>query len=440
MKAMWQRAAKLAEGTPATRNRSADFLRAVSILAVVLGHLLLAAPWLDADGPRLDHMLARSPWTHWLTWFFQVMPVFFFVGGFSNGITWDAARRNQQRYADWLGTRLSRLLLPVLVLLGFWTLAASIAHLAGVPGEMIRVGSQVALIPTWFLAVYCFVVLLTPPARWAWKRWGVSTIGILVALSILGDLAYFHWDFQLLGWANYLFVWLAVHQLGFAWLDRTLPTRGMAWICCLGGILFLLAMVQWGPWPRSLVGVPGAEVSNTTPPHLPLLALAIFQFGAVLLMENRLNRFLQNTRAWAATVLVNGVIMTVFLWHSTAMMLLFGLAILLGGVGLDPTPGSWTWWWMRLPWLAVLLVGLAPFLALFSRFERAGDPSRSFPAAWRLVLGTGIACAGLALLAFHGIRGEGPLGLRTGALLLPFLGLAIAGLLAWKPLRPPNSS
>jgi fucose 4-O-acetylase-like acetyltransferase len=438
MRRIWFKAKNMAEKTPATRNRSADFLRAVSILVVVLGHWLLAAPWVDSSGAHLDHLLARSQWTHWLTWFFQVMPIFFFVGGFSNGITWDAACRNRKKYSEWLGTRLARLLLPVLLLLVFWTVTASIAHLARVPAEMIRIGSQVALIPTWFLAVYCLMVILTPPARWAWKRWGASTIWVLVTLSVIGDLAYFQWDFRILGWTNYLFIWLAVHQLGFVWLDRTCDTRAKAWTFCAGGFLLLLGMTVWGPWPRSLVGVPGGEISNTTPPHLPLLALAAFQFGAVILLENRINRFLQNARVWTATVLVNGVIMTVFLWHSTAMMLLFGLAILLGGVGLGSNPGGLDWWMMRLPWLIVFLASLLPFVAMFARFERTVSPDRSFPAAWRLVSGTFIACSGLALLAFHGIGGEGFLGLRTEALLLPFLGLGIAGLLAWNPSRIPN--
>jgi hypothetical protein len=282
------------------------------------------------------------------------------------------------------------------------------------------------------------MVILTPPARWAWKRWGAATIWVLVTLSVIGDLAYFQWDFRILGWTNYLFIWLAVHQLGFVWLDRTCDTRAKAWTYCAGGFLLLLGMTAWGPWPRSLVGVPGGEISNTTPPHLPLLALAAFQFGAVILLENRINRFLQNARVWTATVLVNGVIMTVFLWHSTAMMLLFGLAILLGGVGLGSNPGGLDWWMMRLPWLIVFLASLLPFVAMFARFERTVSPNRSFPAAWRLVSGTFIACSGLALLAFHGIGGEGFLGLRTEALLLPFLGLGIAGLLAWNPSRIPN--
>ena len=40
----WTRAAEVAARTPPSRNRYVDFLRAASILCVVLGHWLAAAP------------------------------------------------------------------------------------------------------------------------------------------------------------------------------------------------------------------------------------------------------------------------------------------------------------------------------------------------------------------------------------------------------------
>ena len=40
---LWISAGELAARTPASRNRSIDLLRAVSILCVVLGHWLMAA-------------------------------------------------------------------------------------------------------------------------------------------------------------------------------------------------------------------------------------------------------------------------------------------------------------------------------------------------------------------------------------------------------------
>ncbi len=83
----WRRAQALAERTPVRRNRSVDFLRAASITVVVTGHWLMAAAWLDDGQLRMGDMLEFAPWTQWLTWTFQVMPLFFMVGGYANGVS-----------------------------------------------------------------------------------------------------------------------------------------------------------------------------------------------------------------------------------------------------------------------------------------------------------------------------------------------------------------
>jgi len=428
---LWHRAAVLAAKTPDTRNRSADLFRALSILVVIFGHWLMSAPYLDTTGLHIDHILARAPWTQWLTWGLQVMPVFFFVGGFSNGITWDAATRNGQSYGAWLSTRLRRLLYPVFVLIVFWTLIAVVAHQAGVPAEIIKAGTQIALVPTWFLAVYSVIVVLAPLARMAWLRWDMLTIAALALLSVGGDLLYFYFDLKLLGWTNFLFVWLAVHQLGYAWLDGrfTSPGASMAW--CLIGAVSLIVMIKYGPWPLSMVGVPGAEVANTTPPHLPLLALAACQFGFVLTVQEILNRALQNLRLWTATVLLSGMIMTIFLWHSTVMILLFGVAAWAGGVGLQAEPVSSAWWLARAVWILMFIISLVPFVAVFLRFESASFTNCKTPGVWRLLLGTGLMAGGLAIAAYGGIGGNNLVGLQINALVLFFAGALITGIVPY---------
>ena len=112
---LWNRAGQLAAQTPPGRNRYVDFLRAVSIAAVIYGHWTAMAPYVGAQGQLVaSHMLAEAPWTRWLTWGIQVMPVFFLVGGFANGISWAAALRSGKPYAEWLDGRLRRLVGPVL--------------------------------------------------------------------------------------------------------------------------------------------------------------------------------------------------------------------------------------------------------------------------------------------------------------------------------------
>jgi len=126
---MWARAAQMAEQTPAERNRYVDLLRALSISAVVLGHWIMAAPFFQAGVPSMDHLLQIQPWSRWLTWIFQVMPVFFFVGGFSNGVSWDGAQKKNQSYSFWLESRMRRLLGPVIPLIVLWGVLGVVSRL-----------------------------------------------------------------------------------------------------------------------------------------------------------------------------------------------------------------------------------------------------------------------------------------------------------------------
>jgi len=424
----WSRAAEVAARTPPSRNRYVDFLRAASILCVVLGHWLAAAPWVDSAGKlQATHILAVSSWTHWLTWAIQVMPVFFMVGGFSNGITWRAARRDGQLYSAWLESRLRRLVWPVLPLLAAWVVIGVYAHQRGVRPELVRVGSQMALIPTWFLSVYVGVVVLVPITHALWERWGIFSFWAFAAAAALVDAAFFAADLRWLGWTNYLFVWSAVHQLGYAWSDGKLGEGKRMLPLFALGLVLLIALTEIGPYPRAMVGVPGEDISNTSPPKITLLALAVAQCGLFLSIQPVVRRWLARGAPWTATVLVNGMIMTIYLWHLTAMVLVIALSDALGGLGLRIAPGSREWWITRPVWFAVLGLALFPLVAAMGRFERPKARTGPVPGSARLVTGASMICAALALLALDGIGGSGPFGLRPLVLSLPFAGAALIG-------------
>ena len=174
--------------------------------------------------------------------------------------------------------------------------------------------------------------------------------------------------------------------------------------------------------------MPSDEVSNTLPPKMPLLALAAAQIGLALVVEGPVRRWLANRVPWAATILVNGMIMTLFLWHSTVMMLLVGLAFWQMPSVLAQQPDTAAWWSTRPLWIAAYALATLPFLLVFGRFERAGAGGANRPAPTGLqLLGCTAACAGLAMLALDGIGGTGWLGLRWVALLLPLGGAGLAG-------------
>ena len=113
--------------------------------------------------------------------------------------------------------------------------------------------------------------------------------------------------------------------------------------------------------PYCIIGVPGSELSNSMPPTLAMLALGIAQTGLALAIQPQMRRWLDNMRLWTGVVLLNGMIMTVYLWHLTGFVLVLVAAWLLGGIGLEVMPGSSEWWiarplwflsWRRAAWTA----------------------------------------------------------------------------------------
>ena len=427
---VWSRASSLAAQTPEERNRYVDFLRSVSILMVITGHWMIATAYYVDGNLTQGHLLKSEPQTQWLTWIFQVMPIFFIVGGYANAVSLESARRKQVAYAGWLATRLNRLVSPLLVLLFFWAALAIVMKFSGVSAGVIQYASQAALIPIWFLAIYIMVVILAPVAYRFWQQYGFISFWIFIGVAILVDLAFFVFDLQWMGWSNYFWVWLAVHHLGFAWRDGRIGSPGRLLLCSGLGLATLSLLIFAGPYPFAMVGSPDEGLSNTLPPKITLLALAVFQFGLLLSVEKPMRRVLDNLRLWTATVLINSMIMSVYLWHITIMVIFVSLLYLADGFGLGLEPGTTEWWLSRPLWIAVLYMLLLPVALLVSPFERRGRPEdASVPSAARQVGGAVLFCLGLALLARYGYGG-GPLPrLDVVSFALVVIGAGISGLL-----------
>ena len=255
----------LAAATPVTRNRVVDLLRAAAIVVVVLGHWLMAAVTVRDGALVPGHLLGLASWTHPLTWLFQVMPVFFLVGGYANALSWRSARGRGLPYAGWLRRRLRRLLVPVVPLLAAWLVTATLADLAGVPAAALRTASQVALVPTWFLAAYVVVCALAPATVWLWERlgWGSVVAGSVLAGTV--DLVSIGTDTVAVGFANYVVVWATSTSSATPGStgDSPAPAAGCS----------SPPRVQWGSWPLvrfgpypvSMIGLDGAAVNNSYP-------------------------------------------------------------------------------------------------------------------------------------------------------------------------------
>ena len=124
------------------------------------------------------------------------------------------------------------------------------------------------------------------------------------------------------------------------------------------------------------------------------------------------------------------MIMTVYLWHITVMIVFVSLLYLAGSPGLGIEPGSSEWWLSRPVWIALLFALLLPVALLLSPLERRGQPADApVPAAARQVVGALMVCLGIALLAMYGFGG-GPIArLDLIAFMLVIVGSGASGLL-----------
>jgi hypothetical protein len=126
-------------------------------------------------------------------------------------------------------------------------------------------------------------------------------------------------------------------------------------------------------------------------------------------------------------VALNARIMTVYLWHVTAMVAVIGIALLAGGRGLAVEPLTTPWWLTRPVWYVVLGTVTAGLVALLGRFETQDVDPRPAPPRWRPLCAVVGVCAGLGALAVLGIAGAD--GLHGWLLVVPLASLALGGVL-----------
>jgi fucose 4-O-acetylase-like acetyltransferase len=394
------------------RNRYADLLRVWAISMVVIGHWLLTD--ITYRGGQLSGLdsLEHISWGQWVTLVFQVMPVFFVVGGYVNARSWAAHEERGEAWADWVRERAMRLLWPAAVYVVVAVLAVIGTGMAGASAhELAQAGWLVAL-QLWFLPVYLLLILLTPVMLAAHRRWGLA-VPLVMAVAAAGvDAGVVGAHLAMAGYANYLLVWGSMHQWGFAWQDGTL-TRSWwrPYALSAAGAALLVGLVAWGLFPVDMIGA-GERVGNTTPPSIALLAFAAAQTGLVLAAEPVVSRWLARPRRWRAVRRLNGYVMTVYLWHMVPAVIV-AVALYPTGVLPQATIGSALWWETRPAWLAVLAVVLVVVVLSVSWAERPmlrlptgiGPPGRwSGPI---LLLGIAAAMVGLAKLAISGFAPDG---------------------------------
>lgn len=357
---------RIESATPPGRDRAVDALRALAILGVVLGHWLVTALVADTGTVRAASPLQYMPRLTPVSWLFQTLAVFFVVGGQMAATGYTAARARGTTYGGWLAARTARLWRPVTAVLAVWTAAAGVMLVGGVSPPTVLALLELVLSPLWFLLVLMVLTAATPAAMRLHPLWPlVVVLHVDLFRFALGGPA---WT----GWINLPAGWLVPYCLGTAWSRGELcgPAAGRALLA--GGTAATALLVLCAGYPASMVGVPGAPVSNLDPPTLAAVTFGLAQCGAALLLLRPLRRLCARPAVWAAVAWANLSAMTLFLWHQTAMMTVTATGLFAAErlPGLHTVPDQPGWVAARLAWLPVFASALAVCWAAFRGHEQ----------------------------------------------------------------------
>ncbi|MEY3407821.1 MAG: hypothetical protein RL038_882 [Actinomycetota bacterium] len=340
-----------------TRIRQLDLIRAVSIWVVVIAHAFMGVVVWGKD-ISLNNLLAVFPNLQILSWFLQVMPLFFIAGAAANALSFRSGSARNQPYSVWLYRRSSRLLAPVI-----WYLMAIILLSFGLTaifdGVVVQYFLNLSTQLLWFLGVYLLMTALTP--LWVTLAKNFTTAaGLIFVAVVVVDI--FRFQNPAFGLANFVFGWGLISLTG-VWLLEQLSQVSITNRNLLISISILLAieisLVILQIYPLSLVGLPGAEFSNMAPPSALLVLHGILQALLWIRFKTWLETLTNKPKVWQFSISTNLAAMSIYLWH---LPILMGLHSLLNALGIKlhtPTTDSFSaWYFVELLFLILLTITL----------------------------------------------------------------------------------
>ena len=350
------RGRRAAQTIPAQRDLALDAARVACLIAVVVLHILLVTLTTDPGTGELRSVMApmEAPWYAPVSWWVQVMPLFFVVGGCASAISWSRRTAEGVSGAAWVRARLLRLVVPATAVWIALGLFGALAALAGMPADWVSMALQGLGMHLWFVGAYTACVVGVPLLHGLHERRPALTLAVLVALCAAIEamrIAVGNPWWGLLGFAP---VWLAIQQIGFFRHDgsfaRACAGRLLAIMALCVLVLIVLTALPW--WGED-------ALSTLNPPTLCMIALGSAQACLLQLCTPALDRLMRRRPVQAVAWVIGSRATTLYLWHLPVIVAVLAVWWLLGGP--DPVPGSAQWWLWRLPigllcWALLLLV------------------------------------------------------------------------------------
>jgi hypothetical protein len=384
----------------AERNPYADFLRAFSLLVVILWHWCFTILVWGDQGPYATSPLGFTSGLWIVTWLLQVMPLFFYIGAYVHLKSWERAAARGERIWHFALRQAKSLAIPSAALLVTWVILGVIV---GIVFDVSWMGQAVLMVvsPLWFVGAYLLFVCLMPITVWLHRRYDALVLVVMGGMGVIVDILGFRYEVPGVEWANMIFVWGFAFQMGYFhgrisgadsaprysdgridWAYQSPRARQQARIMTLAGLFGLIGLVFSGLYPGSMVGVPG-ENSNMAPPTLCIIALTIFQVGvAELIRPTVLHGLARGGLFSRMTTVFTRFALPLFLFHTTGMALSRAVEWSIFGTQVEAVTPTLTWWVLRPVAIIGPLLATLPVIYLFGRrweTQTVAPPPRILP-------------------------------------------------------------
>ena len=373
---------------PVVRDRSIDVIRSASLVLVVLLHATMVGVTLAGGRPVFENAL-ETEWFAPVSWFVQMMPLFFLAGGFTGIVSWRRARARGTGSATFIAGRLQRLLAPAVAMFAVIAVSLLALTIAGMPADIVATAGFRISQPLWFLGVFTLAQALVPLLAGWHERAPRSTMGALTATVLLIDAVRFASGNDAVGYLGLAAVWILIQQLGFWDADGRIDrlTRRARALLAVALIAVAVLLTVAGPYPADMY-------ANQDPPTLLLALLGGAQLALFSLARPMIRRLVERRRVAAVVDWISARAMTIYLWHMPMLIALAGVSALAAGAGLLELPElhSTSWWITRPAWLIVAAVSVAAVSMTAARFERrphAAPTASGARAAAGVALGVG---------------------------------------------------
>ena len=325
-----------ASKTSISRERFIDFTKVIGLLFLIVNSFLFLRLEESSGELFVTNLSAESQSLIVISWFTAGMSLFFFSMGFNNLIAWYSNVGRDGSQWNYLVDRINTLLGPVLVWIFSSTIVLNIlSRSSNFPNYLttsedgIMPSIEFILWPLWLVSIYLVMVLFAPLTIFLHKKYPYATVLTLITMTVLIDNIEFSLNFSYIKLFNYLFFWIAIHQLGYFYADGKIQEVNVNVFRYLTVFSYgyLFYQISVSNKYLSLASYRLSSLNNEDPPTTLYLVASIGLISLAFTLKNLIEKMLSNQKIWLLISHIHANIYTIYLWH----LFIFFITYLISG-------------------------------------------------------------------------------------------------------------